>query len=143
MTDKVFTGTYSDFKLVKTRQIAQIIIEIPIERAEEVLLKFGVPKPNEEIWVAVAAIKTDKVTGNARALKAIQQAGILCNDYAFGAWLLKEKGLTEIKPAAAETIQNAIRALTGVKSRSDWRQNEEALLIWERLYKEFKISNPS
>ena len=57
MTDAVIKGTYSDFKLIKTRNVVQMIIEVPIEQANQITTKFGMPQPNEEKWVAVALIK--------------------------------------------------------------------------------------
>jgi len=52
----VIEASYSDFKLIKTRSSAQIILEIPIEEAERALKIFGVPMPGAEIRVAVARI---------------------------------------------------------------------------------------
>lgn len=49
-------GNYADFKLVKTRSVAQLIIEVPIERAKEVVDAFGIPQPSSEIAVAVARL---------------------------------------------------------------------------------------
>jgi len=133
MTDAVITGTYSDFKLIKTRQVAQIIIEVPLEKAEHVINIFGVPKPNEEKWVAVAHMRTEPVQTNARASKAIQQAGILGGDFAFGTWLKESRGMSEVNPADKTTIENAIRALIGVKSRAEMRSNDQSLKMWENL----------
>tara|TARA_R110000824_G_scaffold162525_1_gene338217 strand:- start:1297 stop:1725 length:429 start_codon:yes stop_codon:yes gene_type:complete len=135
--ERVITGTYSDFKIIKTRQVAQVIIEVPLERSKEVIDKFGLPMPNEEIWVAIAQIRTERSTGNARASKAIQQAGILCKDQTFGIFLQQHKNLSDVNPADHTTIENAVRAVTGVKSRAEWRTNDGALIAWERLYKEY------
>ena len=137
MDDAVITGTYADFKLIKTRQVAQVIIEVPQEQAKRVVDVFGLPQPNEEMWVAVAALKKERLAGNARASRAIQQAGILGKDTAFGVWLKNAKNFPEVDPHQPDTIEAAIRSVTGVKSRADWRTNEQALLIWERLYNEF------
>lgn len=49
-------GCYSDFRIVKTRSVAQLIVEIPIERAAEAVALFGVPQPGQEIHVAVARL---------------------------------------------------------------------------------------
>lgn len=53
----VIDGTYSDFKLVKTRSVFQMVIEGPIERAAEAIAMFGVPQPGQEIHVAVARLQ--------------------------------------------------------------------------------------
>ena len=70
------------------------------------------------------------------AKKAIQQAGILGSDVAFGTFLKKK--VQEVDPNRPESIVNGIRALTGVKSRSEFNGNPTALKIWERLYDEYK-----
>ena len=134
---RVITGTYSDFKIIKTRQVAQVVIEVPLERSKDVIDKFGLPMPNEELWLAVAAIKSERATDNARASKAIQQAGILCKDQTFGIFLQQHKNLSDVNPADHSTIENAVRAITGVRSRSEWRTNENGLNAWERLYQEY------
>jgi len=136
MAQAVIRGTYADFKLVKTRSVVQMIIEIPIEEATKVTNNFGIPTPSEEKWVAVALLDNRKVEVNTRASKAIQQAGILGSDIAFGTWL-KTK-VPEVNPNQTETIVNGIRAITGVKSRSEFTSNDTALKIWERLYDEYK-----
>ena len=54
-----FRATFADMKLVKTRQVAQLIFEIPIEdfdAAYEVL--GGMPVPAKERWFGIAAIKS-------------------------------------------------------------------------------------
>lgn len=56
-TTAVIDGTYSDFKIVKTRSVFQMVIEGPIERAAEAVAMFGVPQPGQEIHVAVARLQ--------------------------------------------------------------------------------------
>jgi hypothetical protein len=52
-----FDAVFSDFKLVKTRSSAQLVLEIPIERADAVLaILGGVPQPGKEVSVAVARL---------------------------------------------------------------------------------------
>src|SRR5579859_2923411 len=55
-SNAVIDGCFADFRLVKTRSICQLVIEIPIERAEEAVQKFGLPLPGQEIHVAVARL---------------------------------------------------------------------------------------
>tara|TARA_R100000278_G_scaffold117467_1_gene97470 strand:+ start:350 stop:772 length:423 start_codon:yes stop_codon:yes gene_type:complete len=138
MTQAVIRGTYADFKLVKTRNVVQMIVEVPVEEAERVTATFGIPHPQEEKWVAVALLDTRKVENNTRANKAIQQAGILCKEISFGEFL-KHK-VPEVNPKDQNSIANGIRTLAGVKSRSDFKNNETALKIWERLYDEYRAS---
>lgn len=54
-------GTFSDFKLIKGRKVAQIVIEVPIEGADESLRALGgIPQPHETRWVALALLNTVK-----------------------------------------------------------------------------------
>ena len=53
-------GNYSDLKTVKTRSVAQMIIEVPIEQGEEIVRIFGFPRPGQEIPVAIARLAPAK-----------------------------------------------------------------------------------
>lgn len=81
-----FLGSYSDFKLIKTRSMVQVIIEVPIERAKEVTDLLGLPLPGEEVMVAVARIDATKLVTQHPRAKLSQIAGILCNEGGFNAW---------------------------------------------------------
>lgn len=49
-------ASYADFKLLKTRSVYQIILEAPIEQAEDFVTAFGLPMPGAERPVAVALL---------------------------------------------------------------------------------------
>jgi hypothetical protein len=50
-------ATFGDFKLVKTRKVAQLILEMPIEHADAALEALGgLPRADKEIWVGVARL---------------------------------------------------------------------------------------
>ncbi len=135
--ERVITGTYADFKIIKTRKVAQMVVEFPIEQAESFVSKLGLPKPHEEMWVAVAMLKSVSVQTGGKATSAIQQAGILCKDIAFGTWLRDTKKM-DINPADESQVQDALRAILGVSSRADMRTNDQALAVWERLYDQYR-----
>lgn len=40
------SGTFADFKLIKTRSVAQLVIEIPIEQSKKAIDAFGFPLPD-------------------------------------------------------------------------------------------------
>jgi hypothetical protein len=136
MTDAVIKGEYSDFKLVKTRNVVQMIIEVPIEQATQITERFGIPTPTESCWVAVAKLDVTKNEVSNKAIKAIQQAGILGQDIAFGTWL-KTK-LPEIEPNNIASIQQGIRTITGVRTRADFKTDSHALEIWQKLHQEYE-----
>lgn len=57
MTDKAaIAGDYADFKLVRTRKVCQVIIELPIEKATEVFATIGAPDPAGNKPCAVALL---------------------------------------------------------------------------------------
>lgn len=86
-------ASYSDFKLIKSRSCAQIILELPIEKAEAFLTAFGVPQPGAEKPVALALMqkpqeqKAEQPRKRFKQMSRSQQAGILCADPAFQKWM--------------------------------------------------------
>lgn len=71
-------ATFSDFKTVKTRSVAQLVFEVPLEEADAVLAALGgVPVPNREQWVGVAPI-TEQAAARPPLQSKAQIAGKLC-----------------------------------------------------------------
>lgn len=63
-------ATFSDFKTVKTRSVAQLVFEIPIEQADMALKALGgVPQPQAEQWVAVARLNEKAVQSDPEPVK--------------------------------------------------------------------------
>lgn len=143
MTEAVIKGTYSDFKLIKTRNVVQMIIEVPIEQAQQITTKFGMPQPHEEKWVAVALLKTEPILINNDASRAIQQAGVLGQDIAFGTWLSHTRTDVSVTPNNIASIQQAIRVICGVTSRADFKNTPKALETWQKLYSAYQSANNS
>ncbi len=136
-TNRITKGTYSDFKIVKTRNIAQIIVEIPLEQAEEFVTMFGMPTPNMDKWVAVARLNDEVIEKNDEALRAIQTAGILCKEEKFGIFLKEQKGIKEVNPFSSDSIANGLRAILGIKSRTEFHDTENRV-AWNRLLNEYE-----
>lgn len=57
--ERMIQATYSDFKVIKTRQVAQLIFEVPLEMGERAIKQLGMPMPDREIWVEIDIIKSD------------------------------------------------------------------------------------
>jgi len=131
-------GTYADFKIVKSRSVAQFIIEIPIEHANDAVATFGLPDTHVEKWVAIAQLNQSVVKKNEDAAKAIQQAGILCRSKPFGEFL-KAKGLA-VNENDTASITDTLRSILGIRSRSDFHNNQDALDAFYRLKGEFDAS---
>lgn len=138
-----FRATFSDMKLVKTRQVAQLIFEIPIEEfdaAYEVL--GGMPVPAKERWFGIAAIrkeaspKPEPTSPAARAkrdwrdISPQQQAGIRCEEPTFAAYL--KENFKDDWHEASEPAE-CVRLICGVQSRSELATNQKARVIWHQL----------
>lgn len=53
----VIRADYANWRPVSGRKILQLILEVPIEQTQDVMLKLGVPVPGESKWVAVALLQ--------------------------------------------------------------------------------------
>ena len=133
----VIEGTYSDFKLVKTRKVVQMVIEVPVEQSHLITESFGIPQPHEEIYVVVARVRSE-IKEIEIIAKAIQQAGILGQSSDFGEWLSYNYSDLQIDPYNLSTVQQAIRTICGIKSRADMRTDFQGLAKWQELYKKWK-----
>jgi len=95
-SNRITKGTYSDFRIVRSRNIAQVIVEIPLEKAEEFVAMFGMPTPHTEKWVAVAGLNEEVINKNEEVTKCIQKAGMLCKEEKFGTFLKEHKKMTSL-----------------------------------------------
>ena len=135
-TNRVIQGTYADFKIVKTRNVAQMIVEIPLESAQEAINIFGVPNPSVEQWVAIAVLHSNVVQRNEDAVNAIKQAGMLCKSESFGKFL-QAKFVPEVTPEQPESIADGLRKVLGIKSRTEFHQNDDARIAFNRIKGEY------
>ena len=141
---RVIQGTYSDFKIIKTRSVAQLIIEVPLEQASDAVEIFGLPTPESEKWVAVAMLNETAINKDENAVKAIQQAGMLCKSQDFGNFLNAQYNMDEVNPNDAHTIANGLRTLLGVRTRTDMHDNPDTVLAFNRIkgeYDQWLINN--
>jgi hypothetical protein len=136
----VITGTFADFKLIKTRSTAQLVIEVPIEQADRALLALGgIPQPGRESSVAVARLDIKKVKPFERPGKRqslAQKAALLCGDEDFRKFLsdaLPHSGV----PQDADEAAAFVRELCQVESRSEFDSDPEAGQRWLELEAQF------
>lgn len=119
MSEKaVFQGSYADLKFIKGRKVAQVVIEIPIERADAFVKTFGAPQPAAEVPVAIARLVPEaeakakeptKEKQDFSEYSPSQRAGMLCKTVAF------QKFMNAADEAAAA---EALRLSCKVSSRS-------------------------
>ena len=135
-------GVFSDFKLIKTRSCVQIVVEVPIEKADEALGALGgLPQASKERWVGIAPLTADPHKaaplppaqadpwdeGEQRYfhdLPVAQQAGIKCADADFQKWLGAEDA-----PGAASLVRQHCQ----ITSRTELSTDGKALARWKHL----------
>lgn len=131
-----FRATYSDLRFIKTRKVAQIVLEMPLEQADAFLAAFGTPNPAEEKWCAVARL-VDHPAEEAQPepdhhgwheLRPSAQAAIRCDDPLFWRFIMVN---------TKERAVAAVREACGVKSRSELDKRHDARVLWEHLDGQF------
>lgn len=140
-----FRATYSDLKIVKTRQVVQLCFELPLAdfpQAYDVL--GGLPNPASDSWFAIAPLAASaaqpagdqsKRTSARRRwheLSAPQQAGIRCEEPAFAVFLSEE--FPEEWHEAMNDPAECVRLICRVQSRAELHDNAEA---WRVLNDKF------
>lgn len=145
-------ATFSDFRLVRSRKVAQLVMEVPIEAADHALKTLGgLPKPDLDLWVGIARITEEAATRAPEKprqrfseMPRVKQAGILCGTPQFAAFCAKVHG---VKTSDPEYIAAFVRGLCNVASRSDLDDSTEAAKAWDALVTEYdawrgKIGRP-
>lgn len=139
-----FKATYSDFKLIKTRQCVQIIFEVPLAYCDAAMdVLGGMPDPAQERWFGIAPLVAEKeiqqLAGpakekkNWRDMPPAQQAAIRCGEPSFAVFLREEQ-----REHYQEDIAQAVRDICCVKSRSELNTNHQARVIWNTLDGEYQ-----
>ncbi len=127
----VIQGDYCDIKFIKSRKVAVICVEIPIEAAGAFVDAFGTPMPDKNVPVALARLESplnvehEKPKGG----KLAQQAGIMCGEAAFWRYLEVRGYLCE----NAEQAATALRAICDVDSRADLDHHMEPARLFYDL----------
>jgi hypothetical protein len=147
MTDEpaAIRATFSDFRLIKGRKQAQLILEVPIEEADSAIAALGgIPQPHSDRWVAVARLngveKPEPEPKEKRKwddLNLAMQAGIRCNEVAFRQFLTE----TETSAFEARTVQDAemmVRERCKVDSRKELNLDPEAAKRWLQLDRSYQ-----
>ena len=147
MTDAAaISATFADFKLVKTRSIAQLVFEVPVENADAALQALGgLPQASGERWCAIARLVTGKPASEAtRAiappdkerkrfdeLRPSAQAGIRCADKGF--WQFLTGGEYGSPIMSSEDAAEEVRAICRVASRAELDTDPKAAERWRAL----------
>jgi len=145
-----FSGSYCDMRFVKSRKVAQIVVEIPIEQAAAFVAAFGAPDPAKECPVALARLvaepKQEAPKRKFGDLPASQQAAMRCNEVGFQRFIVQR--LRDAKrpvpgdESDADRAARYVREWCCVDSRSDimagrftgdrWKELDDAYFGWQR-----------
>lgn len=138
-------GCFSDFKIIRTRKLCQIIIEVPIEQADSALAALGgVPRSDDEKWVAIARLDINamkaplphpKERREFFTLPMPNQAGIRSDDLKFQLWLGATYGGVFQN---VDDCAQVIREICGVKSRKEILPGTAAGDKWVSLLREYE-----
>lgn len=155
MKPAAIAAAYSDWKLVKTRGVVQIVLEIPLHDTAHALdVLGGMPDVSKERWFAIAALKDqkgvaqqpsdakpqpvlDKPQAGAKRwgdMQPAQQAGIRCGEPLFLAFLKEER--PDDWHDASEDPAECVRMICRVESRS-LLNREDAAQRWQKLNDQF------
>jgi hypothetical protein len=154
MTDQpaAIQATFADFRLIKGRKQAQLVLEIPIEEADKALAVLGgIPQPQSDCWVAVARLNGSPVwkkTGpyvrgpeqeekqRWEDLKLSMQAGIRCKEQPF--WRYIQEKYPEWPIENVEDVEDFVRQRCDVQSRKGLNTDEHAALRWKDLERSYQ-----
>ena len=138
-----FSGSYCDMKFIKSRSVAQIVVEIPIEQAAAFIAAFGVPEPSKECPVAIARLDLSKTpTAPEKPKRAFnelpiaQRAALLCDREAFRTFMNQQMLCNVI---CAEDAASSLRGKLGIKSRSELATNQMAAARFRNIENEFEL----
>lgn len=155
----IFTASFADLKIVRTRSVAQIVLEIDLAHAQAFVAAFGMPLPGVETPVAIArlepdraaAITADVVTPEVDApvepapppkaeraappagYNAVQDCAMRCAEPHFQRWLVghyRMEGMPINPMQQTNWVTAQVRGLLGIQSRKELATNTEARDRW-------------
>lgn len=141
-------ASYADLKIIKTRSVVQIVVEIPLERGKEVTDLLGLPQPGAEVPVVVARMDpamlrkrqeeqaADRAAADRSRRPLSQVAAVLCNVVAFRRFLEEEHGARSV---GSDEAADWLRTHCGVTSRRELDTNDIAAAKFKRLRDEYDL----
>lgn len=146
MTVDAIKGTYANFRLVKSRGICVIEVEVPVEASKHALdILGGMPVFGQDTWVAIARLREPVQPDPAhkaieapekvkQPLRASAMAGIMCADPVYWKFLFETRHLiVKDKDSAAAVM----REWFGISTRSYLDIDTEAAEKFHDLRNEF------
>ena len=141
MTKDAVLAVFTDVKTIKTRSCLQLVLEIPLEQADDALHALGgFPLPGESTWVGIALAPADRAEikkaekRKFEELPLSQQAALRCEDNDFCQFLAHRIN----GPLGTLTPADIVRVECEVDSRSKFDSDPQAAARWKRLDAQFR-----
>ena len=151
-----FRACYSDWKLVKTRGVVQVVMEIPLQDADaayEVL--GGMPAPAPERWFGIAALRdsepakpqpvVDRPPAGAkrekmdwRDMQPAAQCAIRCGEQAFRTFLMEEHEYRPRDKSDPDEAADFIRSMFGINSRTELGADQRKRALWHQIDSQYQ-----
>lgn len=158
-----FSAAYTDWKLIRTRSVVQIVFEVPIEKSREAYDALGgMPTPAAEVWCGICrlqeplakeviekprppAARAPQSGGAHRSwheMSPAQQAGMLCNEVSFVNFLkqnYREEFNQTTGPANQfERAAQVVRDWCGVVSRRHIQDDDQSGTNWRLMVSDYR-----
>lgn len=140
-------ATFSDFRIVKGRKVAQLVFEVPLEGADAALAALGgLPQPAAERWCGIARLTDEaahkpdareRYAQSSEGKQAVTRAALLCSESGFQGWIGVPPELRGREERASEGAM-MLRARLGIGSRQDIAADPDALKRFLDLEARFK-----
>ena len=152
-----FRATYSDWKLIKTRGVVQVVMEVPLANADAAYdVLGGMPVHGKERWFGIAALKSpaEEAPRNVpsgsppstrpdgtkrmdwREVQPAAQAGIRSNEPEFWAFLREVMTYPDVRDENTAAI--AVRHICRVNSRAELSTDHRKRVLWHQLDTQFQ-----
>ncbi len=129
-------GQFVKLDSVPTRKVVRVVLEMPIEAANDVLRELGgFPDAANAKWVGVALLTGEPSENTLKGGKLAQRAGILCQEGAFQLFASEHLTSGENSPEGAKEF---IYFRCGVTSRAHLDHDDEAARKFHELDQEYK-----
>lgn len=145
MTAAATKATFSDFRIIKSRNVAVLHFEVPLEGADAALAALGgLPQPATERWCGIARL-TEEAARKPDAREryhqapeghqAMVRAALLCEDAVFRSWAAAQskRAIVDIDDASSW-----LKAKCGISSRRELSTDPLALKEFLDLEARFK-----
>ncbi len=142
-------ATFADFRIVKSRKVAQLVFETPLELADDALRALGgLPQAAQERWCGIARLVDPDAAGGTPEPRADRrkfgdlapatQAGMRCQEPAFWRFLNETNGAAGDGCLGGDNAAEIVRARCLVKSRGDLNTNAAALHRWHEIERQYQ-----